>query len=138
MGSLTDSAQPRKQRKALFNSPLHVRQKLMTARLSPELEEKYGVKRLPVRKGDTVRIMRGSWAGHEGKVLKVDLSRMRIFVEGVTIQKADGTPRFYPIHPSKVMIVKLNLEDKRRMELIERKQEAGGGEAKEEGQGGAR
>jgi large subunit ribosomal protein L24 len=118
------SSQPRKQRKRLYNAPLHRKQKLVTAMLSPELREKYGVKRLPVRKGDTVRIMRGSWAGHEGKVLKVDLSRARINIEGVTITKADGTPRFYPVHPSNVMIISLDLSDKYRERIVERKQKA--------------
>jgi len=96
----------------------------MTAMLSPELREKYGIKRLPVRKNDVVRILRGNWAGHEGKVVEVDLRRMRIFVEGVTIKRADGTPRYYPIHPSKVMIVKLDLSDPKRKEIIERKRKA--------------
>ncbi len=121
---LTSSKQPRKQRKAFFNAPLHKRQKLVSAPLSPELRQKYGIRSLPVRKGDVVRIMRGDWAGHEGKVVRVDLKRMRIFVEGVTIKRADGTPRFYPIHPSNVMIVKLDLSDKRRQEIIERKRKA--------------
>ncbi len=118
------SKQPRKQRKRLFNAPLHKKQKLMTAMLSPELQDKYGVRRLPVRKGDTVRIMRGSWAGHEGKVLKVDLSKTRMHIEGVTVTKADGTPRFYPIHPSNVMIISLDLSDDYRKTIIERRQKA--------------
>ncbi len=124
MAPLTSSRQPRKQRKALFNAPLHKRQKLMSAPLSPELREKYGIRNLPVRKGDTVRVMRGTWAGHEGKVVRVDLKRMRIYIDGVTIRKADGTPRFYPIHPSKVMIISLDTSDKRRMAIIERRQKA--------------
>jgi len=120
---LTRSKQPRKQRLRLFNAPLHVRQKLMTAPLSPELRAKMGIKRLPVRKGDTVRIVRGDWKGHEGKVVRVSLKKMRIYVEGATMKRADGTPRYYPIHPSNVMIIKLDLSDKRRLEIIERRRE---------------
>ena len=122
--ALTCSHKPGKQRKAFFNAPLHIRQKFMAAPLSRELREKYGVKRLPVRKGDVVRIMRGNWRGHEGKVVDVDLKRIRIFVEGVQIKKADGTPVYYPIHPSKVMIVKLDLSDPWRKRIIERRQKA--------------
>ena len=121
MARLTASRQPRKQRRAYFNAPLHVRQKLMSAPLSPELREKYGVRSLPVRKGDKVRIMRGDFKGHEGKVVKVDLRRLRIYVDGVTIKKADGTPVFRPIHPSKVMIIELNLEDPWRRKILERR-----------------
>ncbi|WP_440060052.1 50S ribosomal protein L24 [Thermogladius sp. 4427co] len=123
--ALTRSKKPSKQRKALFNLPLHLRHKLLTAKLSDELVEKYGVKRLPVRKGDTVKIMRGDWKGHEGKVVDVDLKRVRIFVEGVQLKKSDGTLVYYPIHPSKVMITKLDLSDKYRLKIIERRKHGG-------------
>ncbi len=129
MPRLTASRQPRKQRLALLEAPLHVRQKLMAAPLSPELREKYGVRNMPVRKGDKVRIVRGDFKGREGSVVKVDLRRLRIYVDGVTIKKLDGTPRFVPIHPSKVVIVSLSLKDKRRRAMIERKT---GAEVKEE------
>ena len=134
MARLTLSRQPRKQRRAYFNAPLHVRQKLMTAPLSRELREKYGVKRLPVRKGDKVKVMRGDFKGHVGEVVRVDLKRYRIYVDGVTIKKADGTPVFRPLHPSKVMIVELNLDDEWRKKIIERRSRAAAGkEEKEEG-----
>ena len=120
MVTLTRSKQPRKQRKALFNAPLHVRHKLLTARLSEELQRQYGIKRLPVRKGDTVLILRGDFKGVRGKVVKVDLKRVRIYVEGATIKKPSGETVYYPIHPSKVMIVELDLSDKKRLEVIER------------------
>ncbi len=145
MPRLTVSRQPRKQRKALYNAPLHARQKLMGAPLSPELREKYGVRTLPVRKGDKVKVMRGDFKGHVGEVVKVDLKRLRIFVEGATIKRSDGTPVFRPIHPSNVMIVELNLSDDRRRKIIERKsaarkkkaEEAGGeAEVKEAGTAG--
>ena len=115
------SRQPRKQRKVFFNLPLHLRWHLLNAPLSPELRKELGIKRLPVRKGDVVRIMRGDWKGHEGKVVEVDLKRVAIYVEGVTVKKADGTERYYPIHPSKVMIVKLGELDKIRRKIIERR-----------------
>ena len=82
----TSSSQPRKQRLMLYNAPLHRRHALFNAKLSKELAEKLGVKRLPIRVGDVVRIMRGDWAGHEGKIVKVDYKRIRIYVEGVTIK----------------------------------------------------
>jgi len=118
------SSQPKKQRRALFNAPLHKRQKLMAAPLSPELRKQYGVKTLPIRKGDEVVILRGGFRGHRGKVTRVDLRSMRIYVEGATVNNARGEPRYYPIHPSNVMIVSLDLSDKRRRELLERKKAA--------------
>lgn len=120
----TKSSQPRKQRRAFYNAPLHKRQKLVAAPLSPELRKQYGVRTLPVRVGDEVVIMRGMFKGHRGKIVKVDLKRMRIHVEGATITNARGEPRFYPIHPSNVMIVSLKLDDERRKAIIERKKQS--------------
>jgi large subunit ribosomal protein L24 len=112
---------PRKQRKRLYNAPAHIRHKLMAAPLTKELAEKQGVKTLPVRKGDTVHIQRGDNKGFEGKVSRVDLKSYHIYVEGLTREKVDGTNIFLPIHPSKVMIKNLNLDDKKRKEVIGRK-----------------
>ena len=117
----TLTVKPSKQRKRLYNAPLHIRYKMFSAPLSPELKEKYGIKSLPIRTGDTVRIMRGNFKGFEGKVREVDRKKYRIFVEGVTREKVDGTTLFMGIHPSKVMIVDLNLDDKWRREILEKK-----------------
>ncbi len=117
----TRSSQPKKQRKALYNAPLHLREKLVSAPLSRELREKYGVRNLPVVRGDEVRVTRGSYAGMQGKVNRVDRKRIRVLIDGITRERADGTPVFVPIHPSKAEIVKLNLKDKRRKAILERK-----------------
>jgi large subunit ribosomal protein L24 len=112
---------PGKQRKRLFNAPAHIRHKLMAAPLSPELLAQRGIKTLPVRKGDTVRIMRGDHKGFEGKISRVDLKHYRIYLEGLTREKVDGTAVFVGVHPSKVMIKTLNLDDKVRKAILERK-----------------
>ena len=67
------STQPRKQRKFIYKAPLHIRHKLMSVTLSEELREQYGRRSLPVKSGDTVKVMRGDFKDHEGKVEKVDL-----------------------------------------------------------------
>jgi large subunit ribosomal protein L24 len=115
---------PAKQRKMLFQAPDHIRYKLFAAPLSPELRKSHGVKTIPVRSGDTVRIMRGDHKGFEGKIARVDREKYRIYVEGLTREKVDGTTTFVPIHPSKVMITRLNLDDKWRKKILERKKEA--------------
>jgi len=112
---------PRKQRKMLYNAPAHKRHKLMAAPLSKELATSKGAKTLPVRKGDTVRIQRGDHKGFEGKVSRVDLKEYRIYLEGLTREKTDGTNIFLPIHPSKVQIRNLNLDDKWRKNILGRK-----------------
>ena len=112
---------PTKQRKMLFQAPDHIRHKHFAALLSPELRASHRVKALPVRSGDTIRIMRGDHKGFEGKVTRIDKGKYRIYVEGLTREKVDGTTIFVPIHPSKVMIANLNLEDKWRKQILERK-----------------
>jgi len=102
----------------LFQAPSHVRYRLFSAPLSPALKTVHKVSSLPVRMGDTVRIMRGDRRGTEGKVTKIDRSNYRLFVEGVTREKVDGTAVQIPIHPSKAMITSLNLDDKWRRESL--------------------
>jgi large subunit ribosomal protein L24 len=109
---------PGKQRKMLFNAPAHLRHKQMGAPLSSELTASNGAKTLPVRRGDTVRILRGDNKGFEGKVSRVDMKAYRIYMEGLTREKVDGTNIFIAVHPSKVQIRKLNLDDKYRKETI--------------------
>src|SRR3989304_453923 len=113
---------PGKQRKMLFNAPAHIRHKLMSAPLSHELTASKGAKTLPVRRGDTILIKRGDNKGFEGKVSRVDLKAFRIYVEGLTREKVDGTNIFLPVHPSKVEIRNLNLDDKWRKNILARKQ----------------
>lgn len=118
------TVKPSKQRKRLFQAPDHIRYKHFAALLSPELRKSYGTRSLPVRSGDTVRVMRGDRKGFEGKVSRVDRESYRIYVEGLTREKVDGTTIFVPVHPSKVMITKLNLDDKWRKKILERKKRA--------------
>jgi len=56
-----NTQQARKQRKARFNVDLHQRQKFVHAHLSPELRKKYGFRNVQLRKGDKVKVMRGSF-----------------------------------------------------------------------------
>lgn len=103
-----------KQRKYHHNAPLHIKQKLVHAHLSPVLREKYGVTSAQVRVGDKVKVMRGSFALREAKVEKVELRSERLYVVGCERVKKDGNKVKIPIHPSKVMIVDLDLGDKKR------------------------
>jgi len=91
----------------------------MRAPLSKELRERYGTRTVFLRKGDTVLIVRGDYKGHEGKVSSVDLSKMRITVEGVNMKKTDGSTRPVPIKPSKVIVTKLDLSDEKRKAIFE-------------------
>ncbi len=113
-----ESKHPGKQRKARFNAPSHLRSKLLSAPLSPELRSQYRKRSARVIKGDTVKVMRGASAGTEGLVEEIDTGAYRIVIEGVTIPKADGTEMPRPVDPSNVQITKLNLKDSRRVEKL--------------------
>jgi large subunit ribosomal protein L24 len=108
------STLPRKQRKYRYNAPLHVRQKLVHVHLSAELRKKQGTRAMQVRKGDKVKVLRGKFKKQEGKVERVDLKRERLFVTGMEYTKKNGTKIMVPLRPSNVMIVALDMADKRR------------------------
>ena len=110
-----------KQRKYRFNAPLHIKQKLAHSHLSKDLRKKYGKRATSIRKGDKVKIMRGHFKKHEGKIERLDLKKSLVFVIGVEMTKKDGTKKLLPSHPSNLMIMELNLDDKKRQHALERK-----------------
>ena len=114
----TLSTKPSKQRAALYNTHANRRRRILSASLSTELKTDHGRNSYPVRKGDTVKILRGDFAGIEGKITKIDTKRQRLFVEGVSREKVAGTQSNVSVHSSKVMITKLNLDDKWRADSI--------------------
>lgn len=115
------SKKPRKQRKYRLSAPLHIKHKFVYSHLSKDLRKKYGKRSIGLRKGDKVKIMRGQFRKNEGKIEKIDLKKTRVFVNGVEITKKDGTKKLFVLHPSNLMITELNLEDKLRQKLLERK-----------------
>jgi large subunit ribosomal protein L24 len=119
----TASAKPRKQRvlrRILVRVWPH---KLMSVHLSSELREKYGRRSLPLRVGDTVKVLRGEYRGVTAKVVEVDRERQYVCLENVTRKKVDGTEVRVPVHVSNVMIVQLDLSDEYRKTLLEKGRE---------------
>jgi|SRR3989338_5218269 len=116
-----ESKNPRKQRKYMRNAPLHIRKKFMSCSLSKELRKKYGMRNIYLRKGDNVMATTGQFKKLTGKVNDVDMKNLRAYVDGAENIRKDGTKRFYPIHPSNLMIIELNIDDKKRKKILERK-----------------
>lgn len=114
------SSKPRKQRKFLYNASLHIRHRMMAGHLSEELSKKYNRRSLPIRKKDTVKIMRGEHKGKEGEVTSVSLKKYKIYINGITVRKSNGKDALVAIHPSNCMIVDLYLEDRMRREVLSR------------------
>lgn len=114
------SIKARKQRKELFNAPLHKKRKWISAHLGENLLLKYDRRAIPVIKGDTVKVMRGSFKGHEDKVAGVNVSKRYVEIEGLTMTKADGKKIAKPLHASNLLITKLDLTDMWRRRKLER------------------
>ncbi|MHA1603919.1 MAG: 50S ribosomal protein L24, partial [Candidatus Freyarchaeota archaeon] len=72
------SKKPCVQRKRLYTAPKHLRRKMISASLTPDLKAKYGIRSMPIRREDEVVIITGSFAGLEGKVEKVDTKNYRL------------------------------------------------------------
>ncbi len=115
------STQPRKQRKFRLNAPKHIKSKFISSHLADDLKEKYQRRSVRVRVGDKVKVLRGQFNGKTGKVERIDVKKEKLYINGVEMQKKDGSKVFYGINPSNVMITELTLEDKRRSESLKRK-----------------
>src|SRR5437667_125090 len=106
------SRKPRTQRKRAANAPLHTKRIMASSHLAPEIHDKSKAhlpRALPVRKGDTVRIMRGGFRGKEGKVVSVDRVHGTVVIEGITIEKVDEKKVARPLHASNLLIVRMAL-----------------------------
>jgi len=114
------SRKPRKQRYRLYNAPLHKKRKWISAHLAENLLLKYDRRSLPVVKGDSVKVMRGNFRGHEDKIAKVHVGDQTVEIEGVVITTAKGEKIAKPIHASTLLITKLNVTDRWRREKLEK------------------
>ncbi|CAG8496555.1 65_t:CDS:2 [Rhizophagus irregularis] len=97
------SSSRRKSRKAHFSAPSSVRRKIMSAALSKELRDKYNTRSIPIRKDDEVRIVRGTFKGRDGKVLRVYRKRWVIHIDRISKEKISGNTVPVGIHPSNVV-----------------------------------
>ena len=107
----------RLQRKRIFTAHVTARRKQMVLPLSEELRKQRNISRVPVRKGDTVVVVKGDSdiRGLEGKVSKVDTRRRKVLVDGITIAKADGKQAARPLSYSNLMIIALAVDQKRNI-----------------------
>jgi large subunit ribosomal protein L24 len=101
-----------------------LQRRTLRAHLAKELRTKYSTRSVRVRKGDTVKVLRGEYSGVEAKVTTVDPRSGRLSIEGVTREKIAGGTAPIRIHASKVFVTALNLDDPWRKKTLEGKQEA--------------
>ena len=93
----------------------------MSALLSKDLRKKHHTRNIPIRKGDKVKILRGKEKKKIGVVSKVNLKYNFINIEGIQNTKKSGMKVPVKLQPSNVMITELNLEDKERKKILERR-----------------
>ena len=125
------SKQPRKQRLARYTAPYHRRHREMSTPIDRGLRERQlargfmNPRAIPVRKGDRVLIVRGEGKGTSAsKVAKIDRKARKVYIEGYTYFKSDGTELQRPIDASNLVIINPDWSDIRRRKLLNRVNES--------------
>jgi ribosomal protein uL24 len=80
---------------------------------------------MPVVVDDSVTITKGDRKLSEGKILRVDTKNSRVYIEGVTRNRIDGSTLQIPIRAENVMITRLNMDDPWRRQILERRSFSG-------------
>ena len=102
---------PRRQRKALYTAHTFERRARMTVPLSRELKARFHRRAVPVRKGDTVRVLSGSFVGREERVAKVNRRDYSVTLDNVTLKMADEKLKPLALRTNHLVITRLNLSD---------------------------
>jgi large subunit ribosomal protein L24 len=104
------------ERKRYHTEKLHKRKNRLHVHISKDLRTKLKVKKrsLLVRKGDTVRILRGPEKGKEVKVSRVNVLRRKVFAEGVLARNARGREVGIPLEPSNLVLTGLESTPERK------------------------
>jgi large subunit ribosomal protein L24 len=111
--SWKSSKKPAKQVKYRALAPLHLKANFLHAHLSEELSKKFAKRAIRVRKGDKVKVIKGQFRGKSAKVEKVNTKDAKVYLEGIDVQKGDGTKVKFPIAIPNIMITEVT-DDKRR------------------------
>lgn len=109
------SKKPKKQRKEMLSASLKDRKKFVKAHLSKELRKELGMRNITVKKGDTVKVMRGEHAKANGKVTGIDRHKFRVFIDGIKVKKSDGTEKPLGINASNLIITEIDRNDDKRL-----------------------
>ena len=114
------SKQPRKQRKYKANAPMHLKAKLVSVNLAKPLRKTAGKRNVQIKKDDKVKIMRGKFKGHQGKVLSVSVKYAKVYVEGIQVTKMDNSKANVPLKPSNLQIIEMAERGKKSKKIENR------------------
>ena len=104
------------ERKKFHSEKLHKRKSRLHVHLSKELRGKVKTKTraIMVRKGDTVKVVRGPAKGKETKVAKVSVLKRKVYLEGVTVKTTKGKEVQFPVEPSNLVLIALEPSKERK------------------------
>jgi len=95
----------------MYTADSFSRRRRMTVPLSRLLKSRFQVRAAPLRKGDTVRVRSGSFAGREERVAKINRRDYSVTLDNVTAKTTGEKMKGLPIRPSHLVITRLNLAD---------------------------
>ena len=95
----------------------------MTVPLSRDLRRRFRKRNVPVRKGDTVRVLSGSFAGREERVARVSRRDYSVTLDNVTLKTAEDKLKPLALRTSHLVITRLNLADPWRRRALSIREE---------------
>jgi large subunit ribosomal protein L24 len=113
---------PRKMRnQQIYYATMKTASKQLSCALSKELRKKYGKRSIRILKGDTAKIIRGEFAGVDGKVTKISIPDRGVNIEGVKKEKLKGDKFDVYVRTTNIVLTALDTEDKWRINKLEGK-----------------
>ena len=113
---------PRKMRnQQIYYATMKTASKQLSCALSKELRKKYGKRSVRILKGDTAKIIRGEFAGVDGKVTKISVADRGVNIEGVKKEKLKGDKFDVYVHTTNIVLSGLDSGDKWRINKLEGK-----------------
>ncbi|MBC8251869.1 MAG: 50S ribosomal protein L24 [Candidatus Nitrosopelagicus sp.] len=119
---MNQSSHPRKTRnQQIYYATIQRASKQLSGSLSKELRKKYGKRSARIIEGDTAKIVRGEFAGVDGKVTKISIPDRGVNIEGVKKEKLKGDKFDVYVHTTNIILTALSTSDKWRINKLEGK-----------------
>ena len=119
---MSRSSLPRKTRnQQIYYAAMQTASKQLSCALSKDLRKKYGKRSARIIEGDTASIVRGEFAGVDGKVIKISVADRGVNIEGVKKEKLKGEKFDVYVHTTNIVLTGLDSGDKWRINKLEGK-----------------
>ena len=113
---------PRKMRNhQIYYASMQTASKQLSGTLSKDLRKKYGKRSVRMIEGDSAKIVRGEFAGVDGKITKISIASRGVNIEGVKKEKLKGEKFDVYVHTTNIIITGLDTGDKWRINKLEGK-----------------